>query len=439
MTIPVESCSPLSICQHGVSRVFFRAKKILDPNFLSTSLFAKKEKNPFLNTSDRLGQRQHTVYNMSNQSNEDPNELLDNSLQRVSALDEYDSDEEPQKETPKEWQNWRLDPVETLSDWTIEITTIINNEEKEQIDTYHVHKYALAVGPRNSLYFERLFGLGVCKFSEGQSSQSSINLHELAAEAFPVMLDFMYAPTGQLEATTENATALHYLGQYFEIRRLRWDAKQFWKKNLGLDTVAIYSEHARIFQDEKILNAVASVCAKKIMKIDASHRILACSDFRLWYDILHNNGMLPNDEFSRHLSTLIASFMEQNDVDADTFEQLTSADVLPEINFDAAQKLMELENKITHTSSDKMSGLEERCISALSQRWEGIRVEEEETLHFLRRQKPALLVKLLQETLLNAKAALEFEQTAHERARAKLIEVREELSAHYELDITRYA
>jgi hypothetical protein len=403
-----------------------------------SALFRKKQKmSRFLNTGDRMTEWvKNTVYNMSNQSNEDPSELLENSLQRVSALAEYDSDEEPQKETPKEWQNWRLDPVETLSDWTIRITstTIINNEEKEQIDTYHVHKYTLAVGPRNSLYFERLFGLGVCKFAEGQSSQSSINLHELAAEAFPVMLDFMYAPTGKLEATTENATALHYLGQYFEIRRLRWDAKQFWKKNLGLETVSTYSQHARIFQDEKILNAVASLCAKKIMKIDASHRILACSDFRLWYDILHNND--PNDEFSRHLSTLIASFIEQNDVDAETFEQLTSADVLPEINFDAAPKLMELENKIINTSSDKMSGLEERCISALSQRWEGIRVEDEETMHFLRRQKPLLLAKLLQETLLNAKAVLEFEQTAHEQARAKLIEAREELMrAHHDLDM----
>jgi len=115
---------------------------------------------------------------------------------RVSIGDAYDSDREPPAIDDDELQTWKLDPQESHSDWTIEIvseTTTEGGKVTTKTDTYHVHKHVLSTGPRKSEYFTRLFQ-NEGRFAESQSKCSRIELHELAAKAFPAFLSFLYAP-----------------------------------------------------------------------------------------------------------------------------------------------------------------------------------------------------------------------------------------------------
>jgi hypothetical protein len=174
----------------------------------------------------------------------------------------YDSDEEPPEAAVL---CWRMDPGESLSDWTIEIISKPGGDTK--VDTYHCHKTTLAVGPRQSDYFAHLMQNGD-RFAEGQSNTSRIELEAPAAEAFPVLLDFMYNQNKSLAANSENAAALHYLGQYFGIRRLRWEARQFWTSDLTILNCGTYYDHARMFQDDKLLASISEMCAKYIILKD---------------------------------------------------------------------------------------------------------------------------------------------------------------------------
>lgn len=149
----------------------------------------------------------------------------------------YDSDlEEPDK--PNESRlDWRMDPAQSHSDWTIKIT----HEGETLCDIYHVHKCVIAVGAKRSEYFATLFGSQL-PLRETANNTSNIELHKVAATAFPVLLDFMYSCKDKLQITTENSTALYYLAQYFQIKRLRWEARQFWQIDLSLENAGVYYE-----------------------------------------------------------------------------------------------------------------------------------------------------------------------------------------------------
>jgi BTB/POZ domain len=73
-------------------------------------------------------------------------------------------------------------------------------------------------------------------FSEAQDNTSRIELNELAAKAFPEFLDYVYMPGQKMEFKTENATALYSLAKYFDVQRLRYGAKQFFRQDLRTTT-----------------------------------------------------------------------------------------------------------------------------------------------------------------------------------------------------------
>ena len=356
------------------------------------------------------------------------------------AIEDYNSDEEPMPEEEHCWK-WRGDPDKTHSDWKIEVVVAAgaaatsaecgggggDNEEgssngcesssQETLvsveNTYHVHKYVLGYGLHRSVYFERLFQTAD-RYAESKSRTSRIELDPLAAKAFPQLLDFVYSSDDNgLAANTENATALHYLGQYFEIRRLRWLARQFWKKDLSLINVDTYYEHAKKFHDGRVLEAAASLCSKNIMKIESTSRIIQISDSNLWIRILDEAD--NHDATRLHLSSLIAAHCGNIEVDEETFQKLTREGILPRIAFAAAPKLSDLEDKVT-TPDDRckgthregegdLSNLQKRCVKSMAEKWEALDTSDQDTMEFLQRKKPSFLAELLAESLLKSKTA----------------------------------
>ena len=373
-----------------------------------------------------------------------------------SATD-YDSDKEPM---PKEEHQlkWRGDPEKTHSDWKVEIVICgcDNNhgEESEnhcnvalpQIETYHVHKCFLGYGPNGSSYFERLFQTSE-RYAEADSCTSRIELDSLAAKAIPNLLDFVYSSNDKaLNINTENCTALHYLGQYFEIRRLRWLARQFWKKDLSLKNVDVYYEHAKIFHDDKLLQAVAVTCSYNIMKIKVTSRIVQISHPDMWVEILEEANDCPYTRL--HISSLIAENCSNNATDFETFQRLTPEEKLPKIAFDAASKFSDLEDRIGVTDDGEgnreseadhnLSSLQQRCIESISENWEKLDVASQETMDFLKRKKPSFLAELLAKSLIRAKTAIEAAKERAEEAssRAALATSRAEVANNREAEVT---
>jgi hypothetical protein len=136
----------------------------------------------------------------------------------------------------------------------------------------------LAAGPRKSEYFLRLFKDGG-RFAGSSSSTSCINLSsKLEAAVFPALLDYIYSVDHKLEICRETATALHHLGGCFEMRRLRWDAKQFIEKKMSASSCGTFYEHAKILNKQNILDAAANAAASLIQEISMHSRLLHVLD-----------------------------------------------------------------------------------------------------------------------------------------------------------------
>jgi hypothetical protein len=341
----------------------------------------------------------------------------------------YDSDDEPPEEAVL---CWKMDPIKSLSDWTIEIISKQpGGNSKTKVNTYHCHTNILAVGPRHSEYFAHLLQSGA-RFAEGQSNTSRIELEALAAKAFPVLLDFMYNQNSILAVNSKNAAALHYLGQYFGLRRLRWEAREFWISDLSISNAGTYYEHARMFQDEKLLTRITERCADCILDIPPTSPLLKLidADFFLGILLLHDtkerdaadsryNSKLIADFFlrilhdtkerdaanSRYISKLIVEFCSHQTgetLSAQAFLELTDVKLLPQIDVQVALYVIELEQTFTDPTATELTSLQDRCLKELAVHWKSYSTTAD-TLAFLQTQNPLLLTTLLDRLVSTAK------------------------------------
>lgn len=348
-----------------------------------------------------------------------------------SPLVDYDSDGD--ESGPNEVHcpfSWRLPRDESMSDWTIEIAVIEGVEEAlagshsqcakiHYLNVYHVHKCVLgARHSRQSEYFACLFQNG--RFLETQRSTSRIVLHELAAEAFPAMLDYMYHQSLPLTIDTKTATALNFLGRYFKNRQLLWDAKLFWKSDLTFTNCHIYCEHARVFRDEKISNAVASLCAHNFLFLDVSSPIIDVSEPSLWHRILQNLKKV-DDETSRHASCIITEVCERHrdKLSCALFKSLIDIKFLPQIHECCAAQLLELYHYIVGSEdqdTNQFSNIQMRCIASLATSWRKLSFDKMESRSSLEKQRSDLIVELLVKVIQNARESLsQAEQVPKER------------------------
>lgn len=269
------------------------------------------------------------------------------------------SDDEESGNTPSVRFDWRTDPAESYSDWQIKITV---GDKIEGI--YDVHRGVLSAG---SKYFARLFANSGLKEHETQTSH--IEMEDLAAKAFHLMLDYLYSlwDTDKKPVTTENAVTLHYFGQYFEIPGLRKEARAFFAEGgMTVNMASIYLEHAHIFHDDIAYAAVVEACNRLVGIMDVRSRLMEVSDVDFWLAVLKENKWEPNPA----LSTLVSTFCSKNkdDLEAKTFHQLTNRTALPQLSVSAAMELWQLERFYTPApiSPLTLSSVQERGIEALT-------------------------------------------------------------------------
>jgi BTB/POZ domain len=317
---------------------------------------------------------------------------------------DFDDDEILPDETVQDLLNWRKQ--DSFSDWTIVISVIKNAphhqttrdeddgreeaQEEERGDddttcstkelTFHVHKQNLACGPRRSEYFVKLFA-NKGNFAESHDNTSRIELTELAAAAFPALLDYMYMVGQKMTFCTETATALYSLAKYFDVRRLRHDVKQFCFLDMRqADTCGTYYEHATMLQEHAILEPATKYCRDNIYYINNhTSRLLHVADAQFWLDLMEERvekGTMSN--VSKKVSIHICMFCQNHKVSPEVFRQLTDERYLVENNGIhplAAISLLYWEHVLLVAAEPEppteLSSLQMRCINTIVRNKEG--------------------------------------------------------------------
>lgn len=331
---------------------------------------------------------------------------------------------------------WRMPPDESLSDWSIEIVT------SGSTMVYHVHQCLLAVGPHASGYFARL--LKSRSFAETSTSRSQIELELPAANAFPILLDFVYHPDWTLDVNRDNAVALFYLGKYLEVRRLKHHTKAFWEQDLALESCTHYYEQASLFHDDDVLRKVLQLCAREVHHIPAG--LVKITDWDFWRRISEILVTLPAEseeedterslQWSRLLSQFVSLSTGRLPITADSLEKLTDAQIMPQVDVDAAFTLLDLEKQVTCIVEQRepiemeLSSLQKRCITSLTRAWHSVDVKRPDIQHRLRQQQSAFLTELLSNVVGEARG-LKTEMLEHQ---SKLKQSLETESSRYEAE-----
>lgn len=326
----------------------------------------------------------------------------------VTGIYSFDNEESPFGEEPEEEHklSWRLDPDESHSDWTIEVTT---QHDTNKCDTYYVHKNIMAVGPCRSDYFVSLFRS--THLAESQTNTSRIVLEKQAAQAMPIMLDFMYdIPSHSLEISTKHVVALRYLAKYFGIRILYRKVMEFHKKDMSLDNLSTYIQDACVFHDETTLSLAATKCLDNLQFMDEN--LLQQMDPAFFLRVLSNPD-IDTCSVSCQMSTLLVQYCQihREELTKELFEQLTDRRHIPQIDRDAAVPLLELEVDICgcggqqedENARPSSSCLQKRCIKVLALHWKDFAERDKMPSSTLQKLQQHVLVELMEKTILVAK------------------------------------
>jgi hypothetical protein len=148
---------------------------------------------------------------------------------------------------------WTTDRQDNFSDWILLIIRAGVSWETSNVDTYHIHKSVVGVGPRPSLFLLDQF--------EDQDSvfvrnTSSVEMFSQAADLVPTMLDYIYGMRGEsLHVTTATATALRFLADKFGVESMFREVNEFIQRDLNENTVDTYNSDAVLFKDKQLMQA----------------------------------------------------------------------------------------------------------------------------------------------------------------------------------------
>jgi hypothetical protein len=285
-------------------------------------------------------------------------------------MSDTDNDEEPNKTL-----SWRGDPESNHSDWTI----IISTENQDSSQTYHVHRNILAASRKYCKYFSTLFQTKV-SVSENQEKTSRITIGETEAEAFPIMLDYVYSPEKSLEAaTTQNAVALQSLARYFRCRELMKSVNEFIQHDLSPTTAVSYLKKAFECSDDKLEDSARKLIVEKFIKFKTEEGTFVGLPVHLFRSIIHSPGL--QERHHPLASTFVKEYFEANPevLSAHLLYELTSP--LSSIDPRSAHGLMHLIGQLDPNTQDKESWLAldrlvKLCADALGSGWKNLDTEK---------------------------------------------------------------
>jgi len=225
--------------------------------------------------------------------------------------------------------HWRSEPAKSYSDWKIvarvekgEGTTPSgsasetdrsdsSDSEGEDIrvggekgsapgkaEEYHVHRVNLAMGPRKSNYFDKLFQQE--GFSESKTGTTELLLPEFAFDAFERFLDYMYGAKPHC-VDRESAIPLLYLSDRFDAPQLADDVIAFMETDLGVAPSPLYQSDDREFkfvfycrQSRTVFGSdrVYDLLRRKVLGIYCAHSradyssVLTETDLDFWMKLL---------------------------------------------------------------------------------------------------------------------------------------------------------
>lgn len=272
---------------------------------------------------------------------------------------------------------WRLDPLDSLSDFILQI----RNKETGKSSQYHVHKHRLACGPRKSTHLDKLF-------QERSTSSTHFSFCSKACEFFPSVLDFMYCDDYQLEFTTTDVVIYRGIGYQLQINSLVAATTRFVQEDIQVGNMTSYVSDMETHGNLGLRKIMTEKCATKIEHISELDSLWIIMDPDLFRAIV-SCKLVDRTKNSQHLSILIAEYtaLHKHEMSQWMFGKLTSSAIIPKIAREAALPLLEI--CFSYGSPREFEGLQKRCALTMATYWKITNENDRQRLFALLRNLPS--------------------------------------------------
>ena len=276
-----------------------------------------------------------------------------------------------------EGPSWRLKPAESLSDFSVQIYC----KKSSTIELYNVHQHVLGVGPRRSLYLEKIF-------RSTSTASTKIELVDEASAFVPHLLDFVYCHDFQLGLTTENAMTFRYLAAIFKVSPILKQTAEFILNDMKIENMSRYISESAQFHDDVVTKMIAAKCGEAIDSIGISDELWIVMEPILFLRVL-SCPRINRKKISRHLSLLLVEYhdLHKHEVNTKMFQDLSSISILPLIHRNAAIPLLEICDEYGAPLS--LQPLQKRCAQVMAVHWKTTSEPDRRRLFSLLRSLPS--------------------------------------------------
>jgi hypothetical protein len=293
-----------------------------------------------------------------------------------------------------DWNRERIPKgVKTMSDWTLKV---YNGSDAK---IYEVHKNILSFGPRRSMFFIKEFEEGRHRQQSGMdltsASISEVALPSKAASCIPQFLDYIYRD--EVDLNSNNAIALKFLSNHFDVRPLYSIAIAFIEKDLTIETALAYAQEGDSMKDKDIANLAIKVAAENFGEF--SQESLIDLSPLLFQRLVTHSAIMSTPE---HLSEIIAAYIRNHplEMNHELFFLLTNANILPRISSHEAFWYLHYGNEtfrgilVDESFGGSKGSLKGRCIFAITGQWRnnllpaiGASLDQRRSVHLIEKSK----------------------------------------------------
>lgn len=306
--------------------------------------------------------------------------------------------------------SWRLDPLDSLSDWTL----LIRSPGAPKMEQYDIHKSVVGVGPRRSIllaeafqkykvvpegpivlsptsalscltkendvlflreFLEDSYGMGTTSrepstmFEEEEILTRAVTILELeprAAAVVPEVLDFLYPPH-KWDFTQDQATAAHLVAKVLNMPYLQQRLVEF--VEVDWDNLGMFYGHARELGHDAFLPLAAKCLAQNMSERSEDDIVAVFHEIDVDFFYLVVEAMRC-DSLRKSLWIAIYANIHSHNLTKEEWEKITSDKYIPTIDLEAAQLLLDIEFEIVDKCS--ATSLKQRCIDVVAPSWREI-------------------------------------------------------------------
>lgn len=284
--------------------------------------------------------------------------------------------------------SWKSDPKASFCDWRIEVHHLTKKGDSVAMDIYNIHRNVVGYGPRKSNFMMKEFFRQIEDRNYGSGANiTKIELPFWQAEAFPMVLDFMYDTKEVRQTlTAERACSVFKIAELMEIPPLEDAIENFYRKTLSLKNMTEFMVAATKAKADRLLFASRSKIGSLILEKPELAGLLLP---KFMIDILEVNReqvqeiqyktpeRYPDELKLAHSrmwsrAAFVCASHNTKYMTKQIFDAMMHEDRLPAIDVTVAFKLLLLDAKFDPDSMD-YKNLHERCVTSITADLEGFR------------------------------------------------------------------